>query len=40
MHIHGNSMSVNTANFYSATQVEKAAAALRSYGCDLVVPVC
>jgi hypothetical protein len=40
MHIHGNSMSVHAANFYSATQEEKAAAALRSYGCDLVVPIC
>jgi len=27
MHIHGNSMAVNAANFYSATQEEKAAAA-------------
>jgi len=26
MHIHGNSMTVNAANFYSATQEEKAAA--------------
>ena len=25
MHIHGNSMSVNAANFYSATQEERAA---------------
>jgi hypothetical protein len=30
MHIHGNSMSINAANFYSATQVEKAAAAQRA----------
>ena len=32
MHIHGNSMSVNAANFYSATQEERAAAAQRSAG--------
>jgi len=30
MHIHGNSMTVNAANFYSATQEEKAAAAQRA----------
>jgi hypothetical protein len=30
MHIHGNSMSVNAANFYSATQEERAAAAQRA----------
>jgi hypothetical protein len=30
MHIHGNSMSVNAANFYSATQEERAATAQRA----------
>jgi len=30
MHIHGNSMTVNAANFYSATQEERAAAARRA----------
>ena len=30
MHIHGNSMAVNAANFYSATQEERAAAAQRA----------
>jgi len=30
MHIHGNSMSINAANFYSATQEERAAAAQRA----------
>jgi len=30
MHIHGNSMTVNAANFYSATQEERAAAAQRA----------
>ncbi len=30
MHIHGNSMAVNSANFYSAGQGEKAAAAQRA----------
>jgi hypothetical protein len=30
MHIHGNSMSVNAANLYSATQEERAAAAQRA----------
>jgi hypothetical protein len=32
MHIHGNSMTVNAANFYSATQEERAAAAQRAAG--------
>jgi hypothetical protein len=30
MHIHGNSMSINAANFYSAAQNEKTAAAQRA----------
>lgn len=30
MHIHGNSMSINAMNFYSAAQGEKAAAAQRA----------
>ena len=30
MHIHGNSMSINAANFYSAAQNEKTAAAQRT----------
>jgi hypothetical protein len=30
MHIHGNSMAVNAANFYSASQEERAAAARRA----------
>ena len=30
MHIHGNSMTINAANFYSATQEERAAAAQRA----------
>jgi hypothetical protein len=30
MHIHGNSMTVNATNFYSATQEERAAAAQRA----------
>jgi len=30
MHIHGNSMSINAASFYSAAQNEKAAAAQRA----------
>jgi len=30
MHIHGNSMSINAANFYSATQEERATAAQRA----------
>jgi hypothetical protein len=30
MHIHGNSMNVNAANFYSAAEGEKAAAAQRA----------
>jgi len=30
MHIHGNSMTVNAANFYSASQEERAAAAQRA----------
>lgn len=30
MHIHGNSMSINAANFYSAAQKEKTAAAQRA----------
>jgi hypothetical protein len=30
MHIHGNSMNVNAANFYSAAEGEKAAAAQRT----------
>ena len=30
MHIHGNSMTVNAANFYSATQEERTAAAHRA----------
>jgi hypothetical protein len=30
MHIHGNSMAVNAANFYSATQEERAAATQRA----------
>jgi hypothetical protein len=30
MHIHGNSMTVNAANYYSATQEERAAAAQRA----------
>jgi hypothetical protein len=30
MHIHGNSMSINAANFYSATQEERAAATQRA----------
>jgi len=30
MHIHGNSMAVNAANFYSATQEERATAAQRA----------
>jgi hypothetical protein len=32
MHIHGNSMTVNAANFYSANQEERAAAAHRAAG--------
>jgi len=30
MHIHGNSMAINAASFYSAAQNEKAAAAQRA----------